>query len=188
VRTAGGADLLEMPLDGLDEVLEEHFSVWLASARALASWQLSLRPPSPEARSDRRATGDPDRLVERLAAMQRAMPFARGHVDALVRLDEQSTLVRRDAGELLWHPGEAADHLLVPLEGEIQGVSPDEPCGIGGLELLSRRFRSAPLLATRPLTALRIEREALLDLFEDDHELARDLLAVIAGTVVEVLG
>jgi hypothetical protein len=187
VRTTDGALVLEFPLAGLDEILEEHFPVWLASAQMLASWLLNARPPSRERRRERRASGDPRALSERIAALGEALPFARGYVDALMQLDEEAVEVRYDAGEVLWRPGDAAHSLVVPLDGELRGVAAEEPCGIGGLEVLAHRFREAPLEVTRPLVALRIEREALLDLVEDHHDLARDLLATVAASVVQLV-
>jgi hypothetical protein len=185
VKTVGGAVVLEFPIDGLEEVLEEHFSVWAASTQTLASWFLNARPPSPEQTLERRANGDPRRLTERVAALQEALPFGRGYIEALMQLDEEAVEVRYDAGDVVWRPGEEADSVLVPLEGAVRGVAADEPCGIGSLEVLANRARSTPLEVVRPLTALRIGRESLFDLIEDHHELARDLLAMIAASVVQ---
>jgi hypothetical protein len=185
VRTVGGAVILEFPLEGLEEVLEDHFPVWVASTQSLAAWALNARPPSSEQTVERHANGDPSRLTERIAALQEALPFARGYVDALMQLDEEAVEVRYEAGDVVWRPGDDADSILVPLDGAVQGVAADEPCGVGSLEVFANRARSAPLEVVRPLSALRIGRESLFDLVEDHHELARDLLAMIAASVVQ---
>jgi CRP-like cAMP-binding protein len=184
IKTDGGATVLEIPLDGLDEILEEHFGVWLASAQAMAAWLMSGPAPSGELHAVRR-DGDPRALSQRIAAFQDALPFARGFVDALMQLDEEAIVVRFEPGKVVWRPGDPSDYMLVPVVGELRGVAPDEPCGIGGLELLANHARTTRVQATQPLVALRIGREALLDIVEDHHELARDLLAAIAASVVE---
>jgi CRP-like cAMP-binding protein len=186
VKTHSGAVVLELPLAGLDEILEEHFGVWLASAQAMASWLLTSQPRSSDLHILGR-DGNPQILSQRLAALQDALPFARGFVDALMQLDEEAIVVSFAAGRVLWRPGDAADYLLVPIAGELRGAAPDEPCGVGGLELLANRARTTRVEVTRPLVALRISREALLDLVEDHHELARDLLAVTAASVVQLV-
>jgi CRP-like cAMP-binding protein len=185
VKTQGGAAVLEIPLAGLDEILEEHFGVWLASARTLAAWVLGVRPTSDSERLAR--AGNADLLSERIAALQDALPFARGFVDALMQLDAEASAVSYAAGSTLWRPGDPSDHLLVPVSGELRGVASDEPCGVGGLELLANRPRATPIEVTQPLVALRIGREAIFDLVEDHHELARDLLAMVASTVVQLV-
>jgi hypothetical protein len=184
IETRGGATVLELPLDGLDEILEDHFDLWLATAQAMATWLLAVR--GKERLELARHDGDASVLSQRIGALQDALPFARGFVDALMQLDEEAIIVRVDAGKVLWRPGDPADYFFVPVAGELHGVA-DEPFGIGGLELLANRSRVTRVEVTQPLTALRIGREALLDLMEDHHELARDLLAAVAAAVVQLV-
>ncbi|HEX9101993.1 MAG TPA: cyclic nucleotide-binding domain-containing protein [Polyangia bacterium] len=185
--TERGAVVLEFPGDRLDEVLEEHFPVWLATTQGVASWLLDLAPVSPLQTAERRAESVVTRLTERIAALQEAMPFARGYVDALMQLDEEAVTVRYEPGEVIWRAGDAADGVLVVLDGALRGVTADEPSGIGSLELFAGRPRATALEAVEPTTALRIGKELLYDLVEDHHELARDLLAMIAASVVHLL-
>jgi Cyclic nucleotide-binding domain len=185
--TERGAVVLEFPADRLDEVLEEHFPVWLSMAQAVASWQLNLAPVSPLQTAGRRAESVVTRLTERIAALQEAMPFARGYVDALMQLDEEAVTVRYEPGDVIWRAGDAADSVLVVLDGTVRGVTADEPSGIGSLELFANRPRATALEAVEPTTALRIGKELLYDLVEDHHELARDLLAMIAASIVQVM-
>jgi CRP-like cAMP-binding protein len=127
------------------------------------------------------------RLTERLAALQEAMPFARGYVDALMQLDEEAVTLRYEAGDVIWSAGHSADSVLVVLDGAVRGVTADEPSGIGSLELFASRPRATALEAVEPTTALRIGKELLYDLVEDHHELARDLLAIIAASIVQIV-
>lgn len=185
--TEGGAVVLEFPADRLDEVLEEHFSVWLSTAQAIASWLLNLAPTSLLQTAGRRSESVVTRLTERIAALQEAMPFARGYVDALMQLDEEAVTVRYEPGDVIWRAGDAADSVLVVLDGEMRGVTADEPSGIGSLELFANRPRATALEAVESTTALRIGRELLYDLVEDHHELARDLLAMVAASIVQLM-
>jgi CRP-like cAMP-binding protein len=182
-----GAVVLEFPVERLDELLEEHFPMWLSIAQAIASWRLNLAPASPLQTADRRAESVVTRLTERIGALQEAMPFASGYVDALMQLDEEATTVRYEAGEVIWRPGDSADSVLVVLDGAVRGVAADEPSGIGSLELFANRLRATALEAVEPTTALRIGKELLYDLVEDHHELARDLLAMIAASIVQLM-
>jgi hypothetical protein len=186
LHTERGAVVLEFPGDRLDEVLEEHFPVWLATAQAVSSWLLNLAPASPQQTIGRRAESVVTRLTERIAALQEAMPFARGYVDALMQLDAEAVTVRYEPGDVIWRAGDAADSVLVMLDGALRGVTPDEPSGIGSLELFANRPRTTTLEAIEPTTALRIASENLYDLVEDHHELARDLLAMVAAAIVQL--
>lgn len=187
LETTDGAIVLELPLSALEEALEEHFPSWLATTRALAGWLVDARHTQPvplERHTLHRKPG----LVERIAALEEALPFARGYVDALLQLDEEATEVRFDRGAVIWRRGDAAHSLLVPLDGSLRGSNDvDEPLGLGGLELLAGRNRTTQLEATQPLSALRLAEETLLDMLEDHHALARDLTAMLAAAVIPLL-
>ena len=127
------------------------------------------------------------RLTERIAALQEAMPFARGYVDALLQLDEEAVTVRYEPGDVIWRAGETADSVLVVLDGSGARRDRRRAVGIGSLELFADRPRATALEAVEPTTALRIGKELLYDLVEDHHELARDLLAMVAASIVQLM-
>jgi CRP-like cAMP-binding protein len=187
LETTDGAIVLELPLSALEEALEEHFPSWLATTRALAGWLVDARHTQP-APLERHTLHRKPGLVERIAALEEALPFARGYVDALLQLAEEATEVRFDRGAVIWRRGEAAHSLLVPLDGSLRGSNDgEEPLGLGGLELLAGRNRTTQLEATQPLSALRLAEETLLDMLEDHHALARDLTAMLAAAVIPLL-
>jgi CRP-like cAMP-binding protein len=177
IRTEGGADVLELPLDALEELLEEHFSIWLATARKLA-----LLWPSSGDLMHLHATGRDSTLRGRLSTLGDALPVARAYVDALLRVEEDATEVRFATGETIWRPGDPADHLLVLLDGSVRGAG--EKGAIGWRDVLARQPRAATLEATRPTLALRVSEESFLDVLEDYHALARDLLAIMAASLI----
>jgi hypothetical protein len=177
LTTAAGAVILDVPRARLDDALDECFPAWLATTRALAA-RLVHRGVTDAPL----VAGEPDApppLSARLVALARALPFARAHVDALLQLDEAAEEVRLAPGAPAWRAGEAARSLLVPL-GPDGG---ERLVGVGGLELLAQRPRAARLEPARPLVALRVDGERLLDVIEDHHRLARDLLAALAGAL-----
>ena len=191
LETTDGAIVLELPVSALEEALEEHFPSWLATTRALAGWLIDARHVQP-ATLERHALHRRPGLVERVAALEEALPFARGYVDALLQLEQEATEVRFDRGAVIWRRGETAHSLLVPLDGSLRGLidgagDSDELLGLGGLELLAGRTRTTQLEATQPLSALRLAEETLLDLLEDHHALARDLTAMLAAAVIPLL-
>jgi hypothetical protein len=186
VTSADGATIVELPFDGLENLLEEHFAVGLATTRALASWLFAHASPSAGFVEARAASQRP-RLTARLDALAAALPFARGHVDAMLQLDDEAAEVRFERGAVVWRKDEPARSLLVPLDGAGDGSAVDAICGLGGVELLAARARSRTLTAAGRLVALRVDEESLLDVLEDHHSLARDLLAMLAAAVVDVI-
>jgi CRP-like cAMP-binding protein len=179
--TDGGADLLELPFEAAEDLLQEHFPIWLATVRQLAA-ALAAKASRPAELGELRADRRDQTLSARIAAIAEALPFARGHVDALLQLEEEAEPVRLAAGDPLWQPGEAADALVVLLDGGLRG--PVDETALGVRDLFACRPRAAELRASRPTVALKIGKENLLDVLEDHHALARDLMAMLAAAVV----
>lgn len=174
VRTAGGADLLELPHEGLEELLHEHFSIALTLLGGLAS-HLSPHDSAVEVRADSRHTT----LTRRVEALADGLPFARDYVDALLQLEADAVEVRFSKGETFWQPGETADYFVVPLDGTLAGVK--------WLDVLAGQGRSTRARAITPSIALRVGAESLIDVLEDHHALTRDLLASLAREVVALV-
>ncbi len=185
VKTAGGADVLQVPFAGLEDLLEEHFSLYLATAQMLASSLLAAKRAASEP-VDIRADHRHATLSGRLEAIGDSLPFALPYVDALLQLETDADQLRFDAGKIIWRPGDAADSLLVLLDGALRG-SRGEGSAIGGLELVAQHPRVTQLETARPSMVLRISQESLLDLLEDHDALARDMLARLAAALVRHL-
>ena len=182
VKTTNGAEVLELPVEALEEILEEHFSTSLAFMRLLATNLLTT--PRWAATTPMRAKVSGARLTDRLAALQEGLPFARGHVDALMQLEEEAAELQLDDGSALWPAGEPVRSLVVPLRGAANVAASDELAGIGGIELLAGAARMTPLEASRPWSALRITEASLIDVLEDHHALTRDLIAMLAASLI----
>jgi CRP-like cAMP-binding protein len=182
VKTLNGAEVLELPMEGLEEILEEHFSTSMAFTRLLSISLLETRRSATTVPIYANASGS--RLTDRVAALQEALPFARGHIDALMQLDEEAVALQLAAGSALWPSGEPVRSLLVPLRGSVNVAASDEISGIGGIELLAGNARGTPVEVLQPLSALRIGEESLVDVLEDHPALARDLIAMIAASLI----
>lgn len=182
VKTLNGAEVLELPVEGLEEILDEHFSTLMAFTRLLSINLLETNPTAATTPIQANASGS--RLTDRLAALQEALPFARGHIDALMQLDEEAVELQLDAGAAPWPTGEPVRSLLIPLRGTVSVAAPDELCGIGGIELLAGTPRVNPVEVSQPLSALRIHEESLIDVLEDHPALGRDLTAMIAASLI----
>jgi hypothetical protein len=196
LTTATGAVVLELPRERLDDALDEHFAAWLATTRAIAGRLLDrgladgaggalggARPGGSEAGAlGDGHEGDAPSLGARLLALGRALPFARAHVDALLQLDEAAVEVALAPGVPAWRAGDPAHSLLVPLADD----APAALVGVGGVALLAHRPHAERLVPTVPVRALRVDAEHLLDVIEDHHRLARDLLSALAAALLRL--
>jgi CRP-like cAMP-binding protein len=190
IQTRGGAVTLEIPMVELEEIFEEHFSIWLATTRALAGWLDDLLPP---ARNPRLEVARPSLpglhgYAERLTALHDALRFANGRIDALGQLVEAATEVHFDAGAVVWHAGDRATTFLVALDGILDGghdgLAGSELGMVGALETLAERPRAATLRAHTRVRALELDCESFLDVLEDHHDLARDFVALLAASAI----
>lgn len=175
VVTEGGAEVIELPVDGLEAIIED--DLWTPVAGRLAERILEL--PSVIVRPDARPGHD---LGDRLGALMRAMPFASRYIDALLQLDDDADLVRIETTP--WKPDEIVTTLFIPLDAGVPQLERDQLAGLGAIELLAGRPRVAELPAHGPYDAIRIDQEALFDVLEDHPDLARDLLAALAAHAV----
>ncbi len=179
----------------MDEVFEDHFPVLLGALRWVAERLIvenrQQRPPPyvPPDVPFQHLIGDHELgIVERIFLLRRARGFARANVNSLARLARNMEEVRRGPGEILWRPGEAADFSYFVVKGmltlswndgdSVQSVGPGYV--LGGAESLLRFERWNQLETTEPVVLLRGSREGLLDMFEDDHEMGRQFLSLLA--------
>jgi CRP-like cAMP-binding protein len=191
LRVRGGAVTLELAFDELEELLAEHFPLWMATTQALAGALVDLGARSPTG-TDTLAYRPPrrlelSRLSGRLLALRHGLAFAAGAIDALAQLAEDAVEIGLDAGRTVWRAGDDATFLIVPVEGGLRGVPADELGALGGLEMMAERPRPTTVETVTRVRALRVEREPLLDLLEDHHGLARDCVALLAAALIRAI-
>jgi hypothetical protein len=178
VSTEQCVDVLELPIEGLEAVVEDEFAAWTAMTRRIARTLVEM--PSAPATGGMKAGKE---LGDRLGALMHALPFARGYLEALLQLDEDAERV--EVGPDAFPEDLPVRSLLVPLE-EVVLLERDRLFGIGGVELLAGRPRapSSTSEPQRPYAALRIDEESLFDVLEDNAPLARDLSAALASAAM----
>jgi CRP-like cAMP-binding protein len=206
-RHAGGTsavaesfvEALEIQADAMDEVFEDHFPVllghirWVAE-RLIAENKVTQPPPYvPPVVSFESMIGDAELgIVERIFLLRRMRAFTEANVNSLATLARKMVEVRMPAGEVLWRENDVAEHSFFIVKGRlslrwgdgafVQQIGPGYV--VGGAESLVGIPRWNELVTDDPVIALRGTREGLIDLFEDDHELALKFMAMLATFLV----
>lgn len=194
-------EALEVRGDVLEDVFEDHFNVILATMRFVADRmfaELIKRAPPPFSPPDypvEQLVGDaPLGVVERIFLLRRTPAFGRANVNSLAAMAKRMTEVRGSPGQVLWRPGERASHtyFFVTGMGRLvwEGGEKQQRVGagyvVGGVEAITRRPRWNELVVDEPSVLLEAPREVMLDLFEDDRELATQFLSTIASIVMNM--
>jgi CRP-like cAMP-binding protein len=191
----------EMDREAMQEVFEDHSAVLLEAIRLVATGlvgEMKSRPPPPGpmgVSGPDAAFIDPGRsldLVERIFFLRKMRAFSTSNVNALAELSQRMVERRFAAGEVAWKPGDVADHVLMVVSGKVELVhgetgrvqvfGPGSP--IGGAESMAGHKRWNTFRAVEPTLALRGAREEMLDVFEDNLDVAQDFLAVLAGVLL----
>jgi CRP-like cAMP-binding protein len=192
---------LEIDADAMTEVLEDRFPILQHLLREVSRQALELLrrhklDPSnffPEPARDLGGDGGLD-LVDRLFLLRRMPMFDRTSVTALAELARTMANFRFEPGTLLWHEGEPSQGILLLSSGSVQatgsgGVSfragPGFP--LGALEAVGQVPRWYEARALTPVVGLQVQTDVLVDLFEDNFEMATDFLAVVAGATLRIL-
>lgn len=206
-RHAGGTsavaesfiEALEVQADAMDEIFEDHFPVLLGHVRWVAERLIAenkvTEPPKyvPPVVSFDRMLGDEQLgIVERIFLLRRMRAFTEANVNSIATLARKMVELRPPAGEVLWNEGELAEHSYFFVKGMaslrwgdgkfVQAIGPGYV--VGGAESLVGLPRWNQLVVEEPAIVLRGTRDGLIDLFEDDHELAVRFLSMLATMLV----
>ncbi len=191
----------EVPGDAVEEVFEDDFSVMLASMRWVADRLLvemkSATPPpySPPDPPFEHLIGDRELgIVDRIYLLRRTRAFRAANVNSLARVARRMEEQRFPARTRIWSPGDVSDTScffvkgmakLVWNEGRSeQGVGPGYV--VGGTESLVAVPRWNELVTEEPVVLLRGRREALIDMFEDDREVALTFQSLLATFLMDI--
>jgi CRP-like cAMP-binding protein len=194
---------LEVEADAALEIFEDHFPILHHVLREVCRWLLDLvaRLPSERYRDifpafevTRAPTGDLD-LVERILFLRQVSPFARSSINALAELSRGMAEVAFPPGTRLWDEGEAAGTVLLTVSGTVACTArggdavfttgPGAP--MGAVESMAERPRWYTATTETKVTALQGSVEGLIDVFEDNFEMAMDYLAVMARAQIRLL-
>ena len=185
---------LELEGDSLFELLEDHVSIPQHLLRETCGQLIELQtrnPPeaggpflsrfTPIASSSR----DLD-LVERIFFLRRAPPFRRSSINALAELSRGLSELRFEPGTRLFSAGDAAGGLMLLLNGSVAcsipggarfELGPGSP--LGAFESIAGRPRWYDAVTQTKVVALHGQVEGMMDVFEDNAEMAVDYLTVM---------
>lgn len=194
-------EALVVQADAMDEIFEDHFVVllghirWVAE-RLIAENKINQPPPfTPPLVPFDKLIGDGELgIVERIFLLRRMNPFTTANVNSLSTLARKLVELRVPAGTALWHEGDPSEHHYFIVKGMLSSRWGDgkfvQQMGpgyvVGGAEALVGLPRWNDLTTDEPVVALRGTREGLIDLFEDDHELALKFLSRLATYLMSI--
>lgn len=206
-RNAGGTsavaenfvEALELQADAMEEIFEDHFPVLLGTIRFVAQRLIEenkVTPPPPfvpPVVSFDALIGDSELgIVERIFLLRRMRAFSEANVNSLATMAQKMVELRPAAGDVLWKAGERAEHSFFVVKGMldltwnegkfVQQIGPGYVAG--GAEALVALPRWNTLVAAEPAIVLRGARDAMIDLFEEDHELGMKFLSMLATLLV----
>jgi CRP-like cAMP-binding protein len=202
-RNAGGSEAVaesyvesyELTADVLDDIFEDHFQVllgtiiWVAERLMVETREQPPQEFHPPPFPLEQMIGDRELgLVERIFLLRSTMVFDSANVNSVARLARAMDEVRVPAGKVIWEPGDPATgpYLIVKGMGRLlwnddmaqQKVGPSYV--VGGAESLVGVRRWNRFEMDGPGVLLKGSREALIDMFEDDHAAAMHFLSVAA--------
>jgi CRP-like cAMP-binding protein len=177
------------------DMLEDRFSI-LQHVLVAAARQLRRECVAggflPEARPSERTTTALDDEFERFLALREHLPFGKRHLFGLWNLARRVSPAHFSPGEPLFHEGQASADMILLTHGRArcrlgaeQTFGPGSTLGV--FDALAEETRSYSATAETPCAGIRIDREELLDVFEDHFDLARDCLTKISLSVLEAM-
>jgi CRP-like cAMP-binding protein len=199
VRAETDALVLEVEADAVFEILEENFGIAHHVLREVSRQLISLlakqenpwvgvpHPPDPGMAYAR----DLD-LVERIFFMRKMSPFRRASINALAELSRGLSEVRMEPGTAIWKIGDPASWVCMVVSGEVTATNqtgvphdlgPGAPLGL--LEAVAEIPRWYTAVTRTRVTALNARTEGLIDIFEDNFEMAMDALALMSRWLMD---
>lgn len=194
---------LELEADAALEIFEDHFPILHHVLREVCRWLLDLTarlPPHlyrdifPAAEASYVPAGDLD-LVERLLYLRKVSPFVQSSISALAELSRGMAEVVLPPGTRLWEEGETSGTVIMVVSGTVACAArggeatftagPGAP--LGAVESMAERPRWYTATTGTRVTALQGSIEGLIDVFEDNFDMAMDYLAVMARAQIRLL-
>jgi hypothetical protein len=205
-RNSGGTEAIaetyvesfELSIDLLDDVFEDHFQVLLGMIRwaaegLLREWQ--NHPPEftpPEIPFEHLVSSHELGIVERIFLLRSAVVFRGANVNSVARLARAMKEVRIQDEQMLWEPGDPSKgpYFIVKGKGRLvwNGDKTIQQVGtgyvVGGAESIAGVPRWNRFVMDGPAVLLTGSREALIDMFEDDHDVAMQFLSTFASALM----
>jgi CRP-like cAMP-binding protein len=208
-RTAGGTaavadspiESFELRADAMEEIFEDHFPILLRTIRFIADWLVweakdqAPLPYMPPAVPFDQLIGDRELgIVERIYLLRCTRALAAANVNSIASLARRMEEVRVGPGHVLWSPGDPSIESYFIVKGmaritskdgaRVQIVGPGYT--VGGPDALIGAPRWNELRTDEPVVAFRNHIDALVDVFEDDHDLALRFLSMFAANLMRL--
>jgi CRP-like cAMP-binding protein len=195
--------VLEVEADAALEIFEDSFSILHHVLREVCRGLIDLvrrLPPHlygdiflrPE--ESYQPTGELD-LVERLLYLRKVSPFVQSSISALAELSRGMAEVTLPAGTHLWEEGDPSGTVVMVVSGTVTCTArkgeavwtagPGAP--LGAVESMAERRRWYSAATETRVSALQGNVEGLIDVFEDNFDMAMDYLAVMARAQIRLL-
>lgn len=190
---------LAIDTDAFVGILEDRFTLMYGGIRQLATRLLEANKSSFEATEPPPDVGDspstPLDLVERLAWMSERGVFTNSNLDAVMAVARRQVERRWPAGARIWNEGDLSDYGFAIRHGRVRCWSNAEDrrftCdvgfGLGFLEAFSGIPRLVNAEAETEVVGLVDQISTIVDILEDNSDLAFDLSASLATNLLERL-
>jgi CRP-like cAMP-binding protein len=195
-------DTLSLELDGelILDVFEDRFAIFHHILRDLCRQlidqhiELGLNPPEKYPVREEIPAGRELDLVERIFFLRQMPVFSKASINALFEVSRALTEIRYPPGTVLWREGEPALGVFLVTNGQVRCRSargldfvagPGFP--LGGADAVGEVPRWFEAVTETRVTGLQGPVETLIDVFEDNFDLARNYLAVMARGLIRAL-
>jgi CRP-like cAMP-binding protein len=192
---------LELSAETLFEIFDEHFAILHHVIREVSRQIVEqlIKVPAAVALLPPPGEGPPTPpreldLVERIFFLRKASVFTGAGISSLAQLARGLTEVRILPGTKIWGEGETTGWGSLIVSGSVRCTSShghDFVAGpgvnIGALDAVAGVPRWFTAVTETPVVALQANMQNLVDVFEDNFEMAMHYLAVMARWLLEIL-
>lgn len=193
---------LELDVDTMLEIFEDNFPILLHVLRQTCRDLVGLlvRAPAelvnaPQLFADVTLPPRELDLVERILFLRRGTPFERSSINALAELSRGMTEVHYDPGAVLFEEGDPSGPVLLVVSGSVAcsgrrgelsfRIGPGMP--VGAADSVAEMPRWYTAVTETKVVALVGHVEGLIDVFEDNFEMAMGYLGAVARWALAVL-
>lgn len=195
---------LQLDSDTLLGILGDDYTLVHESIQAATRHLLALTRRLPGARDDAAKLRFPAPAGRRMNLLEVLLflrapggPFERSSIDALAQVAATFRQVAFEPGQVFWRTGEPAERIALVVEGSVRcawsenaeprvfRVGPGEPLGM--LEAAAGEPRWHDAVADTAGALIEQDIEGLIDLFEDNVDVALDYLGWVSRTTLHLL-
>jgi CRP-like cAMP-binding protein len=192
---------LELDREDMEDVFEDNFPIFLAVLRTLAQSHIRVRQMLGPTAGFRLVEPTPSEtwtrplgLVQRIMLLRSTMNFARARIAALADVAQECQEVEFAQGESLWRAGDESTYALVIASGLVecvaQGGTQHFELGpasvVGGVDSIAGEPRWYDAATASPVLALRLDLQSMLDVVEDNMDMAVDMLRGFAQVILDL--